>query len=162
MNKVIIVQISSFYIPTQSAYLGESSDSVLIGKEWRVIANLEVKVNRFVREGWELIAEAELVGAIFGCCEGKAVVLLLHLLVESSSIWVLQTTVHIVVATSDNLQKHKEHQYINVVTQHRHQITLALWLRKVGEKQHLQASTTDPRKSGQHPTLSKQVEKKRL
>lgn len=125
MNKVIIVQIVlSFYIHTQSAYLGESSNSVLIGKEWRVIANLEVKVDRFVREGWELIAEAELVGAIFGCCEGKAVVLLLHLLVESSSIWVLQTTVHIVVATSDNLQKHKEHQYINIVTEHRHQITL--------------------------------------
>lgn len=35
----------------QSTYLGESSDSVLIGKEWRVITDLEVKVNRFVREG---------------------------------------------------------------------------------------------------------------
>lgn len=52
MNEVTIVQIvQSFFYPTQSAYLGESSDSVLIGKEWRVIANLEVKVNRFVREG---------------------------------------------------------------------------------------------------------------
>lgn len=56
-----------------------------------------------MREGGELIAEAELVGAIFGCCEGKAVILLLHLLVECGSIWVLQTTIDIIVAASDNL-----------------------------------------------------------
>lgn len=56
-------------------------------------------------ESGELIAEAELVGAIFGCCKGKAVILLFHLLVECSPIWILQTTVHIIVATSDNLQK---------------------------------------------------------
>lgn len=59
-----------------------------------------------MREGGELIAEAELVGAIFGCCEGKAVILLLHLLVECGSIWVLQTTIDIIMATSDNLQKY--------------------------------------------------------
>lgn len=95
-------------IPTNTAYLGESSDSVLIGKERRVVTDLEVKVNRFVRERGELVAEAELVGAIFRCCEGKAIILLLHLFVECSSVWVLQTTIHIIVPTSDNLQRYWE------------------------------------------------------
>lgn len=101
------------YISTHTAYLGESSDSVLIGEEWRVIPNLKVKVNCLVCEGGELVAETELEGAVLGCCEGKAVILLLHLLVESCSIWVLQTTVHIIMATGHNLEKYRQedHQY---------------------------------------------------
>lgn len=91
------------YISPHTAYLGKSSDSVLIGEEWRVIPNLKVKVNCLVCEGGELVAETELEGAVLGCCEGKAVILLLHLLVESGSIWVLQTTVHIIMATGHNL-----------------------------------------------------------
>lgn len=59
-----------------------------------------------MRESGELVAEAELVGAIFRCREGKAIILLFHLFVEGSSIWVLQTAVHIIVATSDNLQRY--------------------------------------------------------
>lgn len=90
---------------TNTAYLGESSDSVLIGKEWWVVTDLEVKVNCFVRESGELVAEAELEGAIFRCREGKAIILLLHLFVECSSIWVFQTAIHIIVATSDNLER---------------------------------------------------------
>lgn len=100
---------------THTAHLGESSDSVLIGEEWRVIADLEVKVNRLVCEGGELITEAELVGAILGCCEGKAVILLLHLLVERGALWVLQTTVHIVMAPGHHLGKHKDRKTINSV-----------------------------------------------
>lgn len=86
------------------AHLGESSHSVLIGEEWGVIADLEVKVNCLVCEGGELITEAELVGAILGCCEGKAVILLLHLLVERTAIWIFYTTVHIVMATGHHLE----------------------------------------------------------
>lgn len=86
------------------AYLGESSDPILIGEEWRVITNLEIKVNGLVCEGGELITEAEFVGAIFSCCKGEAVILLLHFLVQSCSIGVLQTTIHIIMATSDHLQ----------------------------------------------------------
>ena len=106
-------QISLYYTSPHTAYLGESSDSVLIGEEWRVIPNLKVKVNCLVCEGGELIAETELEGAVLGCCEGKAVILLLHLLVESCSIWVLQTTVHIIMATGHNLEKNRQedHQY---------------------------------------------------
>lgn len=91
-----------------NAHLGESSDSVLIGKEWRVIANLEVKINGLVCEGGELVTEAELVGAVLGCCEGEAVVLLLHLFVECGAIWVLQTTVHVIMAASHNLGKQQQ------------------------------------------------------
>lgn len=117
MNIVIIIIIISFCILADTAYLGESSDSVFIGKEWRVIANLEVKVNRLVCEGGELITEAELVGAILGCCKGKAVILLLHLFVECSAIWVLQPTVHIIMATGDHLGKHKDRRgTINLLT----------------------------------------------
>lgn len=104
------------FILTHTAYLGESSDPILIGEEWRVIADLEVKVNRLVCEGGELITEAELVGAILGCCEGKTVILLLHLLVECSSIWVLQTTVHIIMATGHHLGKHKDRRPIYSAT----------------------------------------------
>lgn len=86
-----------------TVYLSKSSDSVLIGEKWRVIANLEVKVNCLMGEGGELIAEAEFVGAVLGCCEGKAVILLLHLLIECCAIWVLQTAVHIVMTTGHHL-----------------------------------------------------------
>lgn len=88
------------------AYLGESSDSILIREEWRVIANLEIKVNRLVCEGGKLITEAEFVGAVFRCCKGKAVILLLHFLVQGCPIRVLQTTVHIIMTTSDHLENH--------------------------------------------------------
>lgn len=90
-----------------NTHLSESSDSVLIGEEWRVIANLEVKVNCLVCEGREFIAEAELVGAILSSCKGKAVILLLHFFIQCSAIWVLQTTVYIIMATSHNLEKYK-------------------------------------------------------
>lgn len=96
--------------------LGESSDSVLIGEEWRIIADLEVKINRLVCEGGELITEAELVGAILGCCEGKAVILLLHLLVECGAVWVLQTTVNVIMATSYHLGNRKGRRTIYSVT----------------------------------------------
>ena len=86
-------------INRNKAHLGESSDSVLIGEKRRIIPNLEVKVNCLVREGGELIAEAELVGPVLGCCKRKTVILLLHFLVECSAIRVLQTTVHVIVAT---------------------------------------------------------------
>lgn len=85
-------------------HLSESSDSVLIGEEGRVITDLEIKVNGLVREGGELVAEAELVGAIFGCCEGKTVILLFHLFVQCSAVWVLQAAVYIIVATGYNLK----------------------------------------------------------
>lgn len=88
------------------AYLGESSHSILIGEEWRVIANLEIKVNCLVSEGGKLITEAEFVGAVLGCCKCKAVILLLHFLVQGCSIRVLQTTVHIIMTTSDHLENH--------------------------------------------------------
>lgn len=86
------------------AYLGESSDPVLIGEEWRIIAHLEIKVNRLVREGGKLITEAEFVGAVFRRCKGEAVILLLHFLVQGRPIRVLQTTVHIIMTTSDHLE----------------------------------------------------------
>lgn len=54
-------------------------------------------------EGGELIAEAEFVGAVLGCCEGKAVILLLHLFIECCAIWVLQAAVHIVMTTGHHL-----------------------------------------------------------
>lgn len=85
-------------------HLSESSDSVLIWEEWRVIANLEVKVHSLVCKGGEFVAEAEPVGAILGCCEGKAVILLLHLFVECNAFWVLQTTVHVIMATGNHLK----------------------------------------------------------
>lgn len=99
-------------------HLSKSSESVLIGEEWRVVANLEVKVNRLVCEGGKFIAEAELVGAIFSCCEGKAVILFLHLLVECSAIWILQTTVHIIMAASHHLNNHNNiNLFSNIITQ---------------------------------------------
>lgn len=55
-------------------------------------------------KGGELVTEAELEGAILGCCEGKAVILLLHLLVECSAFWVFQTTVHIIMPSSHHLK----------------------------------------------------------
>lgn len=56
-------------------------------------------------EGGKLVTEAEFVGAISSCCKGKAVILLLHFLVQGCPFWVLQTTVHIIMATSDHLKK---------------------------------------------------------
>lgn len=96
----------------QHTHLSKRSDSVLIGKEWRVIANLEVKVNRLVCEGGKFIAEAELVGAILSCCECKAVILLLHLLVESSPVWIFQTTVHIIMTTGDHLENYRNNYLV--------------------------------------------------
>lgn len=118
MNKVLVLN-TSFCNLTGRAHLGQSSDSVLVGKERRVIANLEVKVNRLVCEGGELITEAELVGAVLGCCKGKTVILLLHLLVEYGAVWVLQTTVHIIMTASDHLGRPKENrQLINIILFH--------------------------------------------
>lgn len=102
----------SMCIPALKAYLSESSDSVLIWEEWRVIANLEVKVHSLVCKGGEFVAEAEPVGAILGCCEGKAVILLLHLFVECNAFWVLQTTVHVIMATGNHLGKQKQEEHI--------------------------------------------------
>lgn len=68
---------------------------------------MEIKVNRLVREGGKLITEAEFVGAILSGGKGKAVILLLHFLVQGGPLGVLQTTVHIVVATSDHLKERK-------------------------------------------------------
>lgn len=93
------------------AYLGESSNSILIGKKWRVITNLEIKVDRLVGEGGKLITEAEFVGAVFRCCKGKAVILLLHFLVQGRPIRILQTTVHIIMTTSDHLENHGNVKY---------------------------------------------------
>lgn len=88
-------------------YLGQSSDSVLVGEKWRIIANLEIEVNRLVREGGELVAETELVGAVFGCGKGEAVILLFHLFVKRCAIWIFQTAVHIIVTTSYYLAMQK-------------------------------------------------------
>lgn len=90
-----------------AAYLGESSDSILIGEEWRVITNLKIKVNRLVCEGGKFVTEAEFIGAIFSRCKGKAVILLFHFLVQSCPIWVLQTAVHIIMAPSHHLENQK-------------------------------------------------------
>lgn len=85
-------------------HLGQSSDPVLIGEKWRILSNLKIEVDGLVREGGKLIAEAELVCSILGSREGKAVILLLHFFVKNSTICILQTTVNIVMPTSDNLE----------------------------------------------------------
>lgn len=94
----------------ECTYLGKSGDSVLVGEQRRVVTDLEVEVNGLVREGGELVAEAELVRPVLGCCEGETVVLLFHFLVQRCAIWVLQTTVHIIVTTGYNLGTQKRIQ----------------------------------------------------
>ncbi len=58
-----------------------------------------------MREGGELVAEAELEGAVPGGGEGEAVVLLLHLFIEDRPVRILQTTVHVIVTAGDHLRK---------------------------------------------------------
>lgn len=89
----------------KSTYLCESCDSVLVRKQWGVFPNLEVKVHSLVRESWKLVTEAKLKGAIFGRGECKAVILLLHLLVENGSIRVLQTAIYIIMTPSHHLRE---------------------------------------------------------
>lgn len=64
-------------------------------------------------EGGKLITEAEFVGAISSRGKCKAVILLLHFLVQGSPIRVLQTTVHIIMATGDHLQNHKYGMHVS-------------------------------------------------
>lgn len=89
---------------TGRLHLCESSDSVLIRKQWGVFPNLEVKVDRLVRERRKLVTEAKLEGAIFGGGERETVILLLHLLVEHGPIGVLQTAINIIMTPSHHLK----------------------------------------------------------
>ena len=84
-------------------HLSEGGDPVLVGEQRGVLADLEVKVDRLVSEGGELVAEAELVGSVLGRSVRETVVLFLHLLVENRALWVFQATVHIVMSTRHNL-----------------------------------------------------------
>lgn len=90
--------LCSFFI-----YLGKGTDSVLTGKQRRVFSNLKIKIHCFVCESRKLIAEAKFVCPISGGCEGEAVILFLHLLVQHFTIRIFQSTIYIVVTTSDHL-----------------------------------------------------------
>ena len=68
-----------------------------------VLSDLEVKVDDLVREGWELVAEAEPVLALHRRRPRKAVVLLARVLVQLLAIRSKQLHVDIVVSPRDNL-----------------------------------------------------------
>lgn len=85
-------------------HLGKGTDSVLTGKQRWVFSNLEIEIHCFVCESRKLIAEAKLVRPISGGCEGETVILFLHLLVQHFAIRILQSTIHIIVTTSNHLE----------------------------------------------------------
>lgn len=89
---------------TSRFHLGKGTDSVLTGKQRWVFSNLKIKIHRFVCESRKLIAEAKFVCPISGGSEGETVVLFLHLLVQHLTVRVFQSTIYIVVTTSDHLE----------------------------------------------------------
>lgn len=68
---------------------------------------MKVKVDSLMCEGGELIAEAELVRAIFRSSKRETVILLLHFFVQNCTVRILETTVNIIVAPGDNLNRIK-------------------------------------------------------
>ena len=68
-------------------------------------ADLEVKVHDLVREAGKLVAEAEVVGALFRGVEIKGVILFSLSLVEYAVIWAVHGNVHIEIASRYYLEK---------------------------------------------------------
>lgn len=86
-------------------YLGKGTDSVLTGKQRWVFSNLKIKIHCFVCESRKLIAEAKFVCPVSGGSEGETVILFLHLLVQHLTVRIFQSTIYIVVTTSDHLEE---------------------------------------------------------
>ena len=82
-----------------------------------LVAHLQVKVDNFVREGGELIAEAEGVDALEVGLPRETVILLLHVLVQHLTIGGRQLHVHIVVTSHYNLNKDIDLSNVNLKLQ---------------------------------------------
>ena len=92
-----------------STHLGESCDSVPhVWENGGLVAHLKVKVDSFVREGGELIAEAKLIHALDLGLVREAVILFLGFTVDGVPQGVFHKAVNIVVASSDDLTTIKE------------------------------------------------------
>lgn len=96
-------------------YLGKCSDSVLTRKQRWIFSNLEVEVHSFVRESRKFIAEAEFVCSIPRCSEGKAIILFFHLFVQHIAIRIFQSTINIIMPSSDHLWSVKDYWHFNRV-----------------------------------------------
>lgn len=75
-------------------------------RERKLIPNLEVHVDEFVREGGELIAKARFVHTRLGGCKSMRIELRLHLSVDDLFWRRLQSNINIILSSSYNLRKH--------------------------------------------------------
>lgn len=57
----------------------------------------ELQVHRFMREGGELVAEADLVDALHSCGVREVVVLLLLLIIQDITLRICDEAVHVIV-----------------------------------------------------------------
>ena len=85
------------------AYLGHCGQVLLSAGQCRLFSHLEVKVNQFVTESGEFIAEANSVCAGRGRRPRECVELLLNTLVEHFAARALQRHVYVIVTASDHL-----------------------------------------------------------
>lgn len=92
-------------------HLSESCDPIPhVWENGGLVTHLEVKVDSLVREGGELVTEAEPINALGLRLVREAVVLLLGLPVDDVAHGVFHIAVHVVVASSDNLTTTKSVQ----------------------------------------------------
>lgn len=88
---------TTFYFIFLKTYLSQCCNTCHALQERLLVSVAELQVHRFMREGGELVAEADFVDALHSCGVREVVVLLLLLIIQDITLRICDEAVHIIV-----------------------------------------------------------------